>query len=289
MSPRATTPRIREPAFAAFVRSRAEPFDQFLPQRQIRLLLDPPLHGELVELLVGLGARRVHRRALGRVQHAELNAAGVDALAHHAAERVDLANDLPLGDAADGRIAAHLGDGVGVHASAGRSRGPAVPRPSRPRCRRARPRRRSHQNGIPDSRCSSNQDTRLGYRPCSPCPPAGRGGSQPPFLIICCVEFSAPLGDSLQTNRGLLRRLAGSPPLSNMMIAVRRLIACLKIHVASRSTTFRLSFWQKLGKAGDFSIISVKIPPFFPLRDLAAIFSTAAKHAVSRIGFPGKV
>ena len=40
---------------------------------------------------------------------------GVDDLAHFAAEGVDLADDLPLGDAADGRIAAHLGDGVGVH------------------------------------------------------------------------------------------------------------------------------------------------------------------------------
>ena len=42
-------------------------------------------------------------------------AAGVDDLAHLAAQGVDLADDLPLGDAADGRVAAHLGDGVGVH------------------------------------------------------------------------------------------------------------------------------------------------------------------------------
>ena len=41
--------------------------------------------------------------------------AGVDDLAHRAAEGVDLADDLPLGDAADGRVAAHLADGVGVH------------------------------------------------------------------------------------------------------------------------------------------------------------------------------
>ena len=70
---------------------------------------------ELVELLVGLGARRVHGRALGAVEHAELDGRCVDDLAHLAAEGVDLADDLPLGDAADGRVAAHLGDGVGVH------------------------------------------------------------------------------------------------------------------------------------------------------------------------------
>src|SRR5205823_8167179 len=40
---------------------------------------------------------------------------GVDDLAHFAAEGVDFADDLTLGDPADSRIAAHLGDGVGVH------------------------------------------------------------------------------------------------------------------------------------------------------------------------------
>ena len=39
----------------------------------------------------------------------------VGAPAHDAAQGVDLADDLPLGDAADGRVAAHLPDGVGVH------------------------------------------------------------------------------------------------------------------------------------------------------------------------------
>ena len=57
----------------------------------------------------------MHGRALGAVEHAELDAGGVDDLAHLAAEGVDLADDLPLGDAADGRVAAHLGDGVGIH------------------------------------------------------------------------------------------------------------------------------------------------------------------------------
>ena len=102
-------------------------FDDFLPQRQVGLRLDAVLHRELVELLVRLGPRRVHGRALGAVEHAELNAAGVDDLAHFAAQGVDLADDLPLGDAADGRVAAHLGDGVGIHGQ----EGGAQPHPGR--------------------------------------------------------------------------------------------------------------------------------------------------------------
>ena len=61
----------------------------------------------------------MHGRALGAVEHAELDAGRVDDLAHLAAEGVDLADDLPLGDAADGRVAAHLADGVGVHRQQG--------------------------------------------------------------------------------------------------------------------------------------------------------------------------
>jgi hypothetical protein len=56
----------------------------------------------------------MHCRALAAVEHSELNAGGVDRPAHRAAERIDLANNLALADAADRRIAAHLPDGVAV-------------------------------------------------------------------------------------------------------------------------------------------------------------------------------
>ena len=94
---------------------RHQPFDHLLPDAEIRLLLDDALHFELVGLFVGLGPGAVHRRPLAAVEHAELDARGVDRAAHLAAERVDLADDLPLGHAADGRVAAHLADGVEVH------------------------------------------------------------------------------------------------------------------------------------------------------------------------------
>jgi len=56
----------------------------------------------------------VHGRAFATVEHAELNACGVDRLAHHAAEGVDFSDNLPLANAANGRVAAHLADGVAI-------------------------------------------------------------------------------------------------------------------------------------------------------------------------------
>src|SRR5438477_8886112 len=89
--------------------------DEFLTERQVWLLLDHPLHRELVELLIALGPRRVHGRALGAVEHPELDAGRVGDTAHCPTEGIDLADDLPLGDAADGRVATHLADGIGVY------------------------------------------------------------------------------------------------------------------------------------------------------------------------------
>ena len=93
---------------------RQQILDHFLPQREIRLLLDEPLDLGLIRLLIGLRPRAVHRRALAAIEHAKLNAGGVDRPAHRAAERIDLADDLPLADAADRRVAAHLPDGVAI-------------------------------------------------------------------------------------------------------------------------------------------------------------------------------
>ena len=86
---------------------------------EVRLLLDEALDLELVGLLVGLGPGAVHGRALAAVEQAELDAGGVGDQAHRPAQGVDLADDLPLGDAADGRVAAHLADRV----QAGREQG----------------------------------------------------------------------------------------------------------------------------------------------------------------------
>ncbi len=99
---------------------RHQVVDGFLPQGQVRLLFAEAFDFRLIGPLVGLCPGAVHGGTFAAVEHAELDAGGVDGLAHGPAEGVDFADDLSLGHAADGRIAAHLGDGVEV---AGQQRG----------------------------------------------------------------------------------------------------------------------------------------------------------------------
>jgi len=68
-----------------------------------------------IAILVGLRPGPVHRRAARGVQHAELDAGRVDRPAHDPAERVDLADDLALGEPADRGVAGHRADFGGVH------------------------------------------------------------------------------------------------------------------------------------------------------------------------------
>src|SRR5262249_32412901 len=88
--------------------------NDLLAEDEVGLGFDDALHFLLVGFFIGLGAGAVHRGAFAAIEQAELNSGGVDGLAHRAPEGVDFANDLAFGDAADGRIAAHLGDGVAV-------------------------------------------------------------------------------------------------------------------------------------------------------------------------------
>ena len=77
------------------------------------------LHLGGVGVLVALAARPVNGRALALIQHAELDARGIGHAAHDAAQGVDLADDLPLGQPADGRVAAHGPGFGGVHGDQG--------------------------------------------------------------------------------------------------------------------------------------------------------------------------
>ena len=76
------------------------------------LFFDDAFDFVLIAFLVGLRARAVHGRALAAIEQAKLEARGVDGASHGAAERVDFADDLPLADATNRRIAAHLSDGI---------------------------------------------------------------------------------------------------------------------------------------------------------------------------------
>ncbi|MGY4432148.1 hypothetical protein ACVWWO_004625 [Bradyrhizobium sp. F1.13.1] len=73
-------------------------------------LPDRRLHRGGIELPVGLGARTTHRRALTSIEDAKMDAAGIADPAHQTIERVDLANQMALAEAANGGIAGHRAD-----------------------------------------------------------------------------------------------------------------------------------------------------------------------------------
>ena len=90
-----------------------------------------------VLVFIRLCAGTLHGRTFGAVQHPELNARSVNRLTHQSAESVDFTDDLPLGQPADGGVAAHLRDGVAAHGQqqcsrTGFRRGPCRFRPGVP-------------------------------------------------------------------------------------------------------------------------------------------------------------
>ena len=86
---------------------------------EVGLGLENFAHFQAVVLLVALGAGRPDGGAARGVEQAELDADGVGDLGHDAAEGIDLANDVSLGNAADGGVAAHLGDEIGIESEQG--------------------------------------------------------------------------------------------------------------------------------------------------------------------------
>ena len=82
--------------------------DGLLEQHQIGLVLQPAADGGLVQHAVGLRARSAHGGALAAVENAELDARLIGGQRHRAAQRVDLAHQVTLADAADAGVAAHL-------------------------------------------------------------------------------------------------------------------------------------------------------------------------------------
>jgi hypothetical protein len=73
------------------------------------------LHPNAVLFFIALGAGRPDRRSAAGIQEAELNADGVGDFAHDSAKRIDLTNQVTLGDTPDGGIAGHLRNQVGIH------------------------------------------------------------------------------------------------------------------------------------------------------------------------------
>ncbi len=117
-----------------------------LDHREVRGAADRLLHGGGVELAVGLRARPAHRRPLAPVEHPELDAAAVGDASHQAVERVDLAHEMALAEAADRRDCTTWRRWWRSDGSPARSGRPCAPPPPRPRSRRARHPRRSRQS-----------------------------------------------------------------------------------------------------------------------------------------------
>jgi phosphoribosylamine--glycine ligase len=89
--------------------------DLGLQDAQIGLALEDLAHFDPILLLVALGAWRPDGRAPAGIQKTKLDSDRVGDFAHHAAERVHFADQMPLRDAADGRITRHLRDQIQVH------------------------------------------------------------------------------------------------------------------------------------------------------------------------------
>ena len=72
---------------------------------------DCGLHRLPVQLAVSLSARPLYGGTLGAVQHPELNASSIGDAAHQTVESIDFTDQMPLAEAADGRVARHFANG----------------------------------------------------------------------------------------------------------------------------------------------------------------------------------
>ena len=79
-----------------------------LEQLQVRLILERLPNRRAIQHAIRLRPRRPHRRAFRRIQNPELDAGAIRRLRHDTTERIDLANQMPLADAPDRRVARHL-------------------------------------------------------------------------------------------------------------------------------------------------------------------------------------
>uniref|UniRef100_A0A0N5A6W0 PE-PGRS family protein n=1 Tax=Parastrongyloides trichosuri TaxID=131310 RepID=A0A0N5A6W0_PARTI len=91
---------------------QGQPLGRARHQGQVGIVRQFGLHSLTVQAPVDLAARAAHGGALGPVQHAKLNARHVGQTAHEAVEGVDLADQMALAQTADGRVTAHLADGL---------------------------------------------------------------------------------------------------------------------------------------------------------------------------------
>ena len=105
---------------------------------QAGLIFQNLLHAQAVQKPVGLGPGRAHRWPLAGIETPELDGSGIDIFRHFSAKGVYFPHQMPLGQTANGGIAAHGADGVGIDdtdqgaaAQTGRSQGRLATRMAR--------------------------------------------------------------------------------------------------------------------------------------------------------------
>lgn len=86
--------------------------DGALNELNARIRSQHRLRRHPVNVAVGLRTGPAHRRPLAFIEHPKMDTGLVDQLAHQAVERVDLADEMALTNASNGRIARHLANGV---------------------------------------------------------------------------------------------------------------------------------------------------------------------------------
>ena len=87
---------------------------RLLEEGQIGLVLQCLPNGLAIQDTVCLGARGSNRGALAGIENPELDTGVIGGNGHDAAQRIDFLDEMPLANAANGRVAGHLTQGVKI-------------------------------------------------------------------------------------------------------------------------------------------------------------------------------
>jgi hypothetical protein len=109
-SSEATTLECLYPDDAVPTLAKHEPRDSALHGDEALMLLEQPPHRAPIQPAVALRTRRPDGWSLAAVEHPELERRLISCAPHDTAKRIDLTDDCPLRDAANGRITRHLAD-----------------------------------------------------------------------------------------------------------------------------------------------------------------------------------
>lgn len=82
---------------------------------KVRLAFANPFKMELIGFFIALGAGCPDSRTFLGIKHPKLQARQIGRFPHLAAQGIDLPGQMTFGQAADGRVARHLTDSIGIN------------------------------------------------------------------------------------------------------------------------------------------------------------------------------